>query len=163
MKHEFDFAPFYRPTVYMGVEATVVPMETSQRIIERMMREMPAPEPEPLFEWTQVTSGPMAASEPMVRWIKASQNYGRAVMAGEKPDPTEFDEAAQALAQHLGITNEDRRATERFLQEQAAQDAVELFECMTAEGRAATFEALRARFCLHCGSDDPGCPCWNDE
>lgn len=33
---------------------------------------------------------------------------------------------------------------------------------MPAAERAATVEACSEFFCVHCGSDDPQCQCWND-
>lgn len=33
----------------------------------------------------------------------------------------------------------------------------------SAEQREMFFSQLRSRFCIHCGSPDPGCQCWNDE
>lgn len=31
------------------------------------------------------------------------------------------------------------------------------------EMRADVFAALTENYCRECGSDDPGCQCWNDE
>lgn len=34
---------------------------------------------------------------------------------------------------------------------------------LTQEQREMFFSQLRSRFCLVCGSADPGCQCWNDD
>jgi hypothetical protein len=41
--------------------------------------------------------------------------------------------------------------------------ALSLIVHMTPDDRERTVSACNAFFCVHCGGDDPGCQCWNDE
>lgn len=41
----------------------------------------------------------------------------------------------------------------------ALRDAIAALKALTEEQRRDVF----AEFCVHCGSDDNGCQCWNDE
>lgn len=34
---------------------------------------------------------------------------------------------------------------------------------LDSNDREVYFNLLKAKFCMHCGSDDTGCQCWNDE
>lgn len=57
-----------------------------------------------------------------------------------------------ALHEHIGrLLDAERRTLTTALQDS------------TYAQRAAFFEWLKSRWCLHCGAADPGCRCWDDD
>lgn len=40
---------------------------------------------------------------------------------------------------------------------------MELVSVLSHGERGIFLDAFRAKYCLDCGSDDPGCQCWNDD
>jgi hypothetical protein len=49
------------------------------------------------------------------------------------------------------------------IQDLTAENVLVWLETLNWEQRNEFFEHLRERYCLECGSDDPGCRCWDDD
>jgi len=79
-----------------------------------------------------------------------------------KEDTSALDETQGGVMMGGMRTDEEQAEMDRRSEARVAA-IVTLFSDLTAREREDAISRIREGFCVHCGSDNPRCQCWNDD